>query len=165
MYKFLTKNGQPLALGLGVLVVAIFLISALTGMSGAGYDVGTDLNKLTAEQKGAITFFNPGIFLTVAMAAIAVILALVVFGIVDLIKFPKSAMKFGIGLIALLAVFFILYSTADPEGTGKLGELIDRFDVSESVSKFISAGISTTVGLAALAAIIMVLAEIRNMFK
>jgi len=165
MYKFLTKNGQAIALGLGVLVVAIFLGSALSGMSSAGYDVGTDLNKLSAEQKADIGFFNPGIALTVFMAGLAAFLALVVFGIMDLVKFPKSALKFGVGLIALLAIFFILYSTSSGEGTGKLAMLIDKFDVTPRVSKFISAGIWTTIGLAAAAAGIMVLAEIRNIFK
>lgn len=165
MYKFLTKNGQAVALGLGVLVTAIFLISALSGLASAGYDVGTDLNKLTPEQKGAINFFNPGIGLTVGMAVLAGVLALVVFGITDLIKFPKSAIKFGLGLIALLAIFFILYSTASPEGTGKLATLIDKFAITPNVSKFITAGIWTTIGLAGVAAATMVLAEIRNIFK
>lgn len=165
MYKFLTKNGQTAALGLGVLVVAVFLISAFVGLGNSGYDVGTDLNKLTAEQKSAINFFNPGLYLTVAMAVVAGLLALVVFGVVDLIKFPKSALKFGAGFVALLAIFGILYSTADAEGAGKLGQLIDKFDITPSVSKFISAGIYTTVGLAAAAAGIMVVAEIRNLFK
>ncbi len=165
MYKFLTKNGQALAFGLGGLVVAIFLITALTGLSSAGYEVGTDLNKLSADQKAGMNFFNIGIGLTVFMAALAGFLALVVFGITDLMKFPKSAIKFGIGLLALLAVFFVLYSTASGEATGSLARIIDKFNVTDGVSKFISAGIWTTIGLALSAAGIMFVAEIRNMFK
>lgn len=165
MYKFLIKNGQAVAIALGLIVTAVFLISTFTGLSGAGYDVGTDLNKLSAEQKAGINFFNPGLMLTVAMAVIAGVLALVVFGLADLIKFPKSAIKFGLGFIVLLVIFFLLYSTASTEVSGKLAEKMQEFHVSPNVYKLITAGILTTVGLAIAAAVIMVLAEVRNAFK
>ena len=74
-------------------------------------------------------------------------------------------MKIGLGLLGLIAIFFILYSTADAEGAGKLGETIDKFNITPNVSKFISAGIFTTVGLLALSALFIVLAEVRNIFK
>jgi len=165
MYKFLTKNGQGLALGLGLFVVAVFLITTFSGLSSAGYDMSTDLNKLTSEQKADISFFNPGLYLTLFLAGLALFLAFVVFLVTDLLKFPKSAMKIGIGFLALIAIFFILYSTADAEGAGKLGATIDKFNITPNVSKFISAGIFTTVGLLAASAVIIVLAEVRNMFK
>ena len=108
MYKFLTKNGQSMALGLGVLVILIFLVSTYLGFSSMGYDMSTDLNKLSDAEQADIQFFNPGIFLTVAMIAVAFVLAFIVFGIADLIKFPKNAIKFAIGLIGLIVVFYIL---------------------------------------------------------
>jgi len=165
MYKFLLKNGQTVALGLGILVIAIFLISVITGLSGAGYDMSTDLNKLTAEQKDGITFFNSGLMLTVIMVIAAFALALVVFGAIDLIKFPKSAMKFGLGLIGLLVIFGILYSTSDAETAGRLGRLIESNDISDTTSKMISGGIWTTLGLAGVAVLAMILGELRNAFK
>lgn len=165
MYKFLTKNGQAIALGLGLFVVAVFLITTFSGLSSAGYDMSTDLNKLSAEEKANISFFNPGLALTLFLAVLAVVLAFVVFAVMDLIKFPKSAMKIGLGLLGLIVVFFILYSTADPEGTGKLGETIDKFNITPNVSRFISAGIFTTLGLLAFSALFIVFAEVKNIFK
>ena len=160
MYKFLIKNGQGIALGVGIAVVAIFLISVMTGLSGAGYDMSTDLNKLTSEQKADIGFFNLGLGLTIALVVIALVLAFVVFGLADLIKFPKSAMKIGLGFVVLAVIFFIVYSTASGEATGDLGETLDKFQITPNVSKFISAGMFTTIGLLVLSVAAIVLGEL-----
>lgn len=165
MYKFLLKNGQAVAFGVGLLAVAIFLGSAITGLTGAGYDMGTDLMKLTEEQRSDIGFFDPGIKLTVALIAISFVLAFVVFGLLNLLKFPKSAIKFGLGIVALLAVFGILYSQADAGIGGPLSDTMAEFKVDENASKFISAGMWTTIGLLGAAVVAMVGAEIRNAFK
>ena len=166
MYNFLTKNGQMIALGLGVLVIAIFLGSVVTGFnSNAAIDMSTDLMNLDPEVRGNINFFNPGLGATIGMIFIAAILALVVFGIINILKFPKDAMKFGIGLVVLGVIFFALYSTSTMEQTGKIGTLHERFGITEGISKLISGGLKTTVGLAIAAFAIMVIAEIRNLFK
>lgn len=165
MYKFLIRNGQAVALGLGVLVTAIFLISVFTGLSSAGYDASTDLNALPDETKANIGFFDAGIKLTVFMIIIAGFLALVVFGIINLIKFPKAAMKFLAAFAVLAVIFGILYATSDVETAGKLGKVHQQFNVSDNASKMISGGIKTTLGLAAFSAIAIVLFELRNAFK
>lgn len=165
MYKYLTKNGQSLALGLGVLVIAIFLISIYSGFSSMGYDMSTDLNKLSDEEQANISFFNSGIALTVAMIVIAFVLAFVVFGIADLIKFPKNAMKFAIGTIGLGIVFYILYATSSFDTDGRLGYLNETFDITESISKFISGGIKTTLGLLGFSVIAVIVGELWSIFK
>ena len=99
------------------------------------------------------------------MIILAAALALVVFGIINIMKFPKAAMKFGIGLVVLAIIFFALYATSSMEQGGKLGMLHEKFGINEGVSKLISGGLKTTVGLAVAAFVIMVISEIRNVFK
>ena len=164
MYSFLTKHGQTAALGLGVLCIAIFLITTLSGISSAGYDMSTDLNALPDEAKDGIGFFNPGIGLTVFLVVACFVLALA-FGLLNFVKFPKASMKAAIGLVAILVIFGILYATSSMESAGKLGMLHDKFSVSEGTSKFISGGIKTTVGLSIVAFFVMIGFEIRNLFK
>ena len=165
MYKFLTKNGQSLALGLGVLVIAIFLISIYTGFSSAGYDMSTDLNKLSDAEQAEIGFFDAGIGLTVAMIIVSFLLAFVVFGIFDLIKFPKNAVKFAIGVLGLAIVFYALYATSSFDTGGRLAKLNDDFDITPTISKFISGGIKTTLGLLGFSAFAVVVGELWSIFK
>jgi len=123
MYKFLTKNGQLLAILLGVAVVAIFLITVFTGLDGAGYSVGDDLNQIMKDapegEKPAFDFFNLGLGLTIGLIVIAFIAALI----------------FGL------------------------------WQLSDNVSKLISGGIWTTLMLLGGAFAIMILSEVRNLFK
>jgi hypothetical protein len=164
MYNFLTKHGQSVALGLGILAIAIFLGGVFSGISAdPAIDMSTDLNKY--DGKSDIAFFNPGLAVTIGMIGFAAILAIVVFGIINLLKFPKAAIKFGVGLVVLLAIFGGLYATSNMESLGKIGELHDKFDITENVSKFISGGIKTTVGLALAAFGAIVVLEIVNLFK
>jgi len=164
MYKLLTKYGQTGALLIGIAITAIFLITALSGLSSAGYDMGTDLNALDDEAKAAIGFFDAGLWLTIILAVIAIALAFVVFGVWDLIKYPKQAIKFLIGFVVLLGIFFILYSTASAEVVGFEDKMMEN-EITPGISKFISAGIWTTIGLGGAAFLAMVLSEIRNAFK
>ena len=166
MYNFLTKNGQMVALGLGILVIAIFLGSVVAGFNAnETIDMSTDLMNLDPEVRSGISFFNPGLGATVGLIILAAVLALVVFGIINILKFPKDAMKFGIGLVVLAVIFFALYATSSMEQAGKLGTLHERFGITEGVSKLISGGLKTTVGLAIAAFAIMVISEVRNIFK
>ena len=165
MYKFLTKNGQSLALGLGVLVIAIFPISIYSGFSSAGYDMSTDLNKLSDAEQAEISFFDAGIGLTVAMIIVSFLLAFVVFGIFDLIKFPKNAVKFAIGVLGLAIVFYALYATSSFDTAGRLAKLNDDFDITPTISKFISGGIKTTLGLLGFSAFAVVVGELWSIFK
>jgi len=165
MYKFLTKNGQTMALGLGVLVIAIFLISIYSGFSSMGYDMSTDLNKLSDAEQAKIGFFDAGIGITVAMIIVAFVLAFVIFGIFDLIKFPKNAIKFAIGVLGLAIVFYALYATSSFDSAGRMEMLNEKFQITESISKFISGGIKTTLGLLGFSVIAVVVGELWALFK
>lgn len=165
MYNFLIRKGPGVALILGLVCVAIFYISAFNGISGAGYDMGTDLNALSDEQKSAISFFNPGLYLTLFLVGLAAFLMIVVFGAMDLIKFPKNAMKVLAGIAVIAILFFALYSMSGMETAGRLGEIHQRFNINETASKLISGGLKTTLGLAAVAVVSVVIFELVNAFK
>lgn len=164
MYKLLTKHGQTGALLVGIAVTAIFLITVLSGLSAAGYDMGTDLNDLDDETIAAIGFFDVGLALTMILAVIAIVLAFFVFGIWDLIKYPKSAIKFLIGFVVLLIVFYVIYASANPEVVGFEDKMMEN-KITEGISKFISAGVWTAIGLCAIAFVGMLLSEVVNAFK
>lgn len=165
MYKFLTKHGTTIALAFGVLVLAIFLISISSGFSNLGYDMNTDLNKLTDEEQAGIGFFDFGIKTTVYMIIIAFVLAFIVFGAMDLIKFPKSAVKFIIGIIVLAVVFYALYASSSLETGGRMPMLVDKFDITDNISKFISGGIKTTLGLLGLSFLALIVGELWSLVK
>ncbi len=167
MYNLLARKGQLFAILLGVLLVAIFLIPAISGLNGGGYGLSDiSLKDMSASDKENIFgYFTPGIHTTAYLIMITAFLAFVVFGIWNLIKFPKQSIKSLIGFVALLVVFFILYSTSDAETGGKIGELVQKYDISEATSKYISGGLKATIGLSFLALAIMILSEIWNLFK
>jgi len=71
LFNFLMSKGQAGALILGLIVIAIFLFSVSSGLGSSGYDMSTDLNKLPDEAKQAISFFNPGLLLTMGLTLLA----------------------------------------------------------------------------------------------
>ena len=164
MYNILNKHGQAIALGIGVLVIAVFLITVLTGLSGAGYDMGTDLNGLGDEAKDSINFFNPGLKLTAGLIILGAA-AWALFGIYHLVTAPKNSLKFLLGFGLMVVLFIIFYSISQSETGGKIYSLLQREGIGEGTSKFISAGIKTALTLGALAVASWAVSEVRNFFK
>ncbi len=165
MYNFLVKRGQLFALLLGVGVVAIYLITVFSGLRSAGYSTSDDLNQILKNNPDAdFGFFDLGIYLTGGLIAFAAAIA-VIFGLLQVLRSPKGALKGIIAVAAIAILFFVLSNMAEAESTGKIGELVQRFNVSDTVSKYITGGLQTTMILAAASALFMVLGEIRNIFK
>lgn len=161
MYNFLVKNGTALAMGIGTLVTILFIASVALGLSSSGYDTSTDL--LTVDYK-SITAFNLGIYLTSLLALIAILLMLG--GVVwDLFRNRKSSMKMVVGILALIIIFVVLYVTAKYDTGGRWDYLNNEFKVGESASKFITAGIWTTVILLIVSTLAILVSEVRNFFK
>lgn len=160
MYKFLTKYGQLLAVGVSIVVVAIFLITSLVGLSNAGYSSSTDL----IDYKKEISFFNTGLYLTIALLIVAA-LAWIFFALFQLVSNPKESIKFLIGGVAIAIVFVIFYFIANTEVSGKMAELVSKHDITEGVNRLISAGLNTTVILAGLSVLVMIVSEFVNIFK
>lgn len=160
MYKFLTKYGQLLAVGLSIVVVAIFLITTFLGLSNAGYSTSTDL----IDYKKEINFFNTGLYLTIALLVVAV-LAWVLFALFQLIGNPKSSLKFIIGGAVIVGIFLIFFFMANTEVTGKMAELVSKNDISDNIQRLIAGGLSTTLVLAGLSVLVMIVSEFINIFK
>ena len=165
MYKLLTEKGQLFALLLGVLTIAIGMGSIVGGIGGAGYSTSDDLNQIMKNNPEAtFDFFNPAILMVLILIAIA-LLAWIAFSVWALISDPKGSLKFLIGLAVMLVFFFILYSTSDAESTGRIGQLVQRFNVNDTVSKLISGGVKTAVFGISAGFIGAVLLEVYNLFK
>jgi hypothetical protein len=161
MYNFLLKNGTAVAMGVGTLMTIVFILSSVMGLSSAGYDMGTDLVAVDYKNIGA---FNLGLGLTLILSVVAIIIMVVAI-IVDLVKGGKSGMKMIIGIVAMFAVFFLLYATAQFETGGKWDELNSEFGITEGSSKLITAGILGCGILGAIAIAAIVIGEVRNFFK
>ncbi|HMR88646.1 MAG TPA: hypothetical protein PKD51_10855 [Saprospiraceae bacterium] len=161
MYNFLVKNGTAVAMGVGSLVTLIFIGTVWAGLSSSGYDTSTDL--MAVDYKN-FNGFNVGIYLTIVLSVIAILLML---GgvILDLIQNRKTSMKMVIGIIALIVVFIVLYSTATFDTGGKWDALNAEFKVGEKASKFISAGIWTCGILLVISVLSIVVSEVKNFFK
>jgi hypothetical protein len=157
MYQFLSKNGQTIAFGLGVLLTAIFLISAFSGLS--------EFNMLSDEQQWQTDIFNIGFYAAIALTIICLIAA-VVFGLVQMAGDIKGAIKGIAGIALLLVVFFIVYSTVDigADSAGVMKE-VREFNLTDGQSQFISAAIITTIALSLIALVTFVVFEVINLFK
>ena len=166
LYRFFTSKGQMFGFLLGVALVAITLLSVIMGIDGAGYTVGEDFNKMMKTEGNTETFefFNLVAYIP-PILVILIIAIMVIFGLLQLVKNPKGSMKILIGLAVVAILAFIFYSTSVSESTGKLGLLIDKFEVSETASKMISAGLKTVLSLFGGAIVLMFVSEIRNLFK
>jgi hypothetical protein len=160
MYKFLTKYGQVLAVSLSIVVVAIFLITSFVGLSNAGYSTSTDL----IDYKKDITFFNTGLYLTVALLVVA-ILAWVLFAVYQLIQSPKQSLRFIVGGLVIVAVFVVFFFMANTEVSGKMAELVSKHNISDNVQRLITGGLNTTAILAGLSILVMIVSEFINIFK
>ena len=162
MYNFLTKNGQTVAFLLGVALVGIFLINVTTGMA--------SFEALAEDQQAETGIFNFGLSGAIVLVIVAAI-AMLLFGIYQVVTNIKGSLKGIIGLVVLGAVFFIAYNSASGEPTPFIQGAVDKFEaagngiISAGNLKFIGGGISTVVILVLIAVAAFVLAEIRNLFK
>ncbi|MCB0704971.1 MAG: hypothetical protein KDC34_06665 [Saprospiraceae bacterium] len=155
MYQFLTKYGQLLAFGLGILVTVIFLIGVIGGLD--------EFNSLSEADRGTSNIFNFGLVASMVLTVICC-LAWFFFAILHIADNPKGSLKGLLGVLALVAVFVVLYFMAKP-ATGSVAKTMADFNVSETTGKFISASISTTFVLLIGASLAFLVSEVRNFFK
>jgi len=165
MYKLLTQKGQLFALAIGIGSILISGLFFMIGMNRAGYTMSDDLNEIMkSNSEASFDFFNPGIWIVFILIAIA-LLSWLFFSIHGLVTDPKGSMKFLLGFAGVIVLFFIMYATSDAESTGRIGMLVQKFDVSDGISKLIGGGVKTAVlgiGVGFFAAVAM---EVVNLFK
>ena len=162
MYKFLSKNGQLLGFGLGIVIVILFLATMIPGLGG--------FDDLPEEQQNATGIFNVGLYGAIALVIIAAI-AMVAFGLLQVITNLRGSVKGLIGFGIILAIFFIAFSTASGEATPFVQGAIDKFQeagngtISSTTLKRIGGGIWTMIVLIGLAFVTAAVSEILNLFK
>ncbi len=165
IYDLFTKNGQLIALGIGLICIIAVFASIFGGLANSGFDTSTDLNAILKDGGGdGFNFFNTAVSIPqiLTIAAVAIIL---IFGVLGLVTNPKGSLIMLIALGVLVGLFFILTSMSEAETAGKIAALTDRYDIDDGTSKMLSGGIKTAVALAVLSLIGMVLMEIYNFFK
>lgn len=162
MYKFLTKNGLLVALGVGVLVIIVHFASVFAGLEAFNQIPADDLEQKPLLIATGSELVGPGITLTVVLFVIAAI-AMLGFGIFQVATNPKGAIK-GIAGLALIAVIFGI-------GWGMSGnEVLEVWDekgfgITPTISKYVGASVFVSLAMLALAALGLVGSEIRNFFK
>ncbi len=157
MYKFLTKNGQALAFGLGILVTVVFLVTASSNL--------TSFNSLPDEEKFTTSIFDVGLKGSIALAVTALILT-IVFAIYQTATNLRASIFGILGLVVIVAVFFIAYSSASGEATGAMARAVDNYGgMTANELKIVGGGITTAMVLAGLAVVSIVISEIINLFK
>ncbi len=156
MYKFLSKNGQALAFGLGLLVTILFLVNVIP-----------NTNLIDTENPQDVNIFNFGITATIVLIVIAAV-AMILFGLFQVISTFKTSWKGILGFALLLVIFFVAYSTANGDLTNEIAPIqaaADDAGVTDGNLKFIGGSIMTLVVLIGIAVAAFVISEIINFFK
>ncbi len=157
MYKFLAKNGQTIAFGIGVLISILFLGSVFSGLEA--------FNAQGDEDRFTTGIFDLGIIAAIALAVLCAIAA-VLFGLMQMFGDLRGSLKGLLGIAALVAIFFIAYSMATAAEPGTvLAGVEEQFKITEGQSKFISGAIFSAAAMAALAAAAFVISEVVGFFK
>lgn len=162
MYKFLVKNGQALAFGLGALIVVVFLAMVIPNSGGF-----TDLPR---EEQYETTMFNFGLQMSVVLIIVAAA-AMILFGLFQIFSNLKGSIKGLIGFAALIVVFIIAYSSTSTDVSPAIADSMEKFRVaqdsviSDNQLKMIGGGITTALVLAAVAFVSFIVFEIINFFK
>jgi hypothetical protein len=170
MYAFLNKYGQALAFGIGVLVVAIFMISIF---SGTDAEMELLMSESAGPEKYDTKVFDFGLGISLILTALAFVIALV-FGIVQFAGDPKGSLKGLIGLAVLGIIVFVGYSSANgviAQETPEIQNAINKFmdsqetDFSSGNLKFVSGAILASLVMLGLSIATLVVFGIRGLFK
>lgn len=164
MYPFLTKYGQTLAFGLGLLMTVVFLLIVIPN-SGEVADPANP-GKFNYDTK----IFNFGLVGSILLTAAAIIF-MVVFGVFQMFSDLKRSRKGLIGLFGLVVICLICYFTADVSKSASVQEAISKFEeankttLSDNNFRLISGSIVISGVLLGAAALAFLVSEVRNFFK
>lgn len=156
MYKFLTKNGQVLAFGLGILVTIVFLMGVLPN---------TEL--IDTENPQNVNIFNFGITATIVLIIVAAV-AMVLFGLVQVASSFRTSWKGILGFAALVVLFLLTYATANSNLANEVMAIQNAAadaGVTDANLQFIGGSITTLIVLLLVAVGTFVVFEIINFFK
>jgi hypothetical protein len=157
MYKNLSKNGQTIGFLLGAAATLIYLVIVGTGWN-------TFSSYGDSPERYNTTIFNFGFYISIIFVIIGVV-AIGGFGLSQMASNPKGAFKGLLGVVAMVAIFLVSYSTASGEATGPLAKSVENMGVSPNGLKLITGGIVTATILSVLAGVAILVSELRNFFK
>ncbi len=166
MYNFLSKNGQVVAFGLGVLLIVVFLVMSVPSAGGYYFENMSD------EDIYKVDIFNFGIAAAIVLAVLCAA-AMLLFGVFQMATNPKGSMKGILGVAVLVILFVVFYSMAAGDADHPtVAQAIEKYeDSSEGRAitagnlKFISGATATGVLMIGLAFAALVITGIRNFFK
>lgn len=153
LYNTLNKHGQLVAFGFGGFIVIVFLAIAFTGLSGLG-------SNPTNEELYPLGIFDFGILGAKWLAILGAIAALAL-ELYYMVTNPKAAIRMLVGLGVILAIFFIGYSIS----SGDITSSMKQFNVGAGTGKLIGGAIWTAIIMVFGAVALMVVSEIRGIFK
>lgn len=161
MYKFLAKNGQLAAFGLGLLIVIILLVSIFSNPD--------QLAGIEDANPADITMFDFGLRAPIALLVLSAV-AILAFGVMQIASDIKGSLKGIIGFAVLLLIFAITYNTASGEATGSIVSAVEKVEanggvITEGNLKWVSSAVATGLIMSGIAVAAFVLSEIRNFFK
>lgn len=157
MYKIFSKYGTFIAFIIGLVFTLIFLIPVFSGLP-------EGFSELSGEEQVATTVFDSGLKATLILL-IASVVVLILASIYATVINPKGAVKGIIGIAALLILMFVLYSTTGDESNARVLAAMDQFNISETMGRWIGACLKGTFILSLVAVAIMVLGELRTLFR
>jgi len=162
LYNYLVKSGDALAVGLSAILFIIFALGVYLGSSSGGYNLNDLLEK---EDLTDVNCFNPGLYIMLILTFLAIVLMLLgIFS--DLFKNFKSGSKTVMGFGLMIAIFIVLYFTANHDSGGRFAAYWSpEFHISEGISKFISAGLYTVMGLTLVSFLLILFYEVKSFFK
>jgi hypothetical protein len=157
MYKFLAKNGQALAFGVGTLITVIFFAIAAGGLE--------EFSAQSLEEQRMTTIFDFGLVASLVLTVLSVVL-LFFFGVYQVAMNFKESFKGLLALLVLLGVYVATIVAAPSEVTGIMANTVEKVGgVSPFALQFIGGSITTSLIMCAIALVVFVLSEIRNFFK
>ncbi len=162
MYQLLSKKGQTIGFGLGLLVTLLFVISILSGFS--------EFSSATEEGQYDTNIFDIGLWGVIVMAILAAVVA-IGFGIFHTVTNLQGSLRGLIGIGVLLLVFVVFYFTASPEPEGIVAAAVDKFqtdndaEITSGNFQFIGAAINTVMALGAVGVLALIVSEVLNLFK
>lgn len=172
MYAFLNKYGQALAFGIGVLITVIFL-GGIMSADDSVFEVLSSDSNANQPEKYVTNIFNFGMYAAIFLIIVAFAAALIA-GVIQMAQNPKGSLKGIIGLIVLLLIVFIGYSTANGEVSNESEEIqnaINKFVDSQEATftsgnlKFISGAILAALVMIGLSIATLVIFGVRSIFK
>jgi hypothetical protein len=162
LYNYLVKNGDAVAVGVSAILFIIFALGIYTGSQSGGYNLSELIDR---KDLSDVNCFNSGLWMMIIMTILAIVL--MILGVfTDLFKNFKSGSKSIIGFGLIVVAFIVLYYTSSHDTGGRFDAYwAPDFGITEGLSKFISAGLYSLLGLTVVSFLLIIFFEIKSFFK